>query len=90
MLGAVMFGHRSFQPVIDAIIDLAEACAKEPFDLPPAPEGLDLCERVRDLGEADLVEAYVETVKATRRAKVPPSRSGWPRRCLRTRPWTKC
>ena len=34
MLGAVMFGHRSFQPVIDAIIDLAEACAKEPLDLP--------------------------------------------------------
>ena len=35
MLGAVMFGHRSFQPVIDAIIDVAEACAKEPMDLPP-------------------------------------------------------
>ena len=27
MLGAVMFGHREFAPVIDAIIDLAEACA---------------------------------------------------------------
>jgi polyribonucleotide nucleotidyltransferase len=70
MLGAVMFGHRSFQSVIDAIIDLAEACAKEPFDLPPVPQGLDLLsERVRALGEADLVEAYSETVKATRRAK---------------------
>ncbi|MFN8927409.1 MAG: polyribonucleotide nucleotidyltransferase, partial [Rhodospirillales bacterium] len=34
MLGAVMFGHRSFQPVIQAIIDLAEQCAKEPWDLP--------------------------------------------------------
>ncbi|MEK7245014.1 MAG: polyribonucleotide nucleotidyltransferase, partial [Pseudomonadota bacterium] len=30
MLGAVMFGHRSFQPVIQAIVELAEACAKEP------------------------------------------------------------
>jgi polyribonucleotide nucleotidyltransferase len=28
MLGAVMFGHKSFQPVIDAIIKLAEAAAK--------------------------------------------------------------
>ncbi|HEX2476336.1 MAG TPA: polyribonucleotide nucleotidyltransferase, partial [Lacipirellulaceae bacterium] len=43
---------------------------KEPFDLPPVPQGLDLLsERVRALGEADLVEAYSETVKATRRAK---------------------
>ncbi len=30
MLGAVMFGHNGFQPVIDAIIKLAEVAAKEP------------------------------------------------------------
>ncbi|EFL88402.1 polyribonucleotide nucleotidyltransferase [Ahrensia sp. R2A130] len=30
MLGAVMFGHEEFQPVIDAVIQLAEKCAKEP------------------------------------------------------------
>ena len=30
MLGAVMFGHRHFQPVIQAIVDLAEKAAKEP------------------------------------------------------------
>ena len=41
MLDAVMFGHRGFQPVIDAIIDLAEACAKDPIDLPAAPDGID-------------------------------------------------
>src|SRR6266550_3580185 len=34
MLGAVMFGHKSFQPVIQAIIDLAEVAAKEPWPLP--------------------------------------------------------
>jgi polyribonucleotide nucleotidyltransferase len=33
MLGAVMFGHRHMQPVIDAIIQLAEKAAKEPRDL---------------------------------------------------------
>ena len=33
MLGAVMFGHRHFQPVIEAIIKLAEKAAKEPRDL---------------------------------------------------------
>ncbi|MDH5187855.1 MAG: polyribonucleotide nucleotidyltransferase, partial [Rhodospirillaceae bacterium] len=41
MLGAVMFGHRSFQPVIDAIIKLAETAAKEPMDVPSQPEGKD-------------------------------------------------
>src|SRR6202045_3866062 len=34
MLGAVMFGHKQFQPVIQTIIELAESCAKEPWDLP--------------------------------------------------------
>ena len=33
MLGAVTFGHKSFQPVINAIIELAETCAKEPWPL---------------------------------------------------------
>src|SRR2546423_14373175 len=33
MLGAVMFGHRHFQPVIEAIVRLAEKAAKEPREL---------------------------------------------------------
>jgi len=33
MLGAVMFAHREFQPVIQAIIELAEACAKAPWEV---------------------------------------------------------
>jgi polyribonucleotide nucleotidyltransferase len=37
MLGAVTFGHREFQPVIDAIINLAETCAREPWSMPPPP-----------------------------------------------------
>jgi polyribonucleotide nucleotidyltransferase len=40
MLGAVMFGHRSFQPVIEGIINLAEMCAKDPWDLPTPPDAL--------------------------------------------------
>ena len=36
MLGAVMFGHRHFQPVIEAIIKLAEKAAKEPRDFTAA------------------------------------------------------
>ncbi len=33
MLNGVMFAHRSIQPVIDAIIRLAEKAAKDPWDL---------------------------------------------------------
>src|SRR5712664_1168470 len=33
MLGAVTFGHKGFQPVIQAIIELAETCAKEPWNV---------------------------------------------------------
>ncbi len=35
MLGAVKFGHEQMQPVIDLIIDMAEAAAKEPFAFQP-------------------------------------------------------
>src|SRR5947207_10572275 len=34
MLGAVMFGHRALQPVIDMIVRLAEKAAKEPREVP--------------------------------------------------------
>ena len=37
MLGAVNFGHQSVKPVIDAIIELAKSCAKEPRALPEEP-----------------------------------------------------
>ena len=32
MLGAVMYAHESCQDVIEAIIDLAEKAAKEPYE----------------------------------------------------------
>ena len=32
MLGAVMFGHREMQPVINMIVELAETAAKDPWD----------------------------------------------------------
>ena len=71
MLAAVSFGHEAFQPVIDAIIELAQACAKEPRELPTAPEGKDkLAAKVRELAEADLRDAYKETVKQSRQEKV--------------------
>ncbi|MEK9752012.1 MAG: polyribonucleotide nucleotidyltransferase [Rhodospirillaceae bacterium] len=71
MLGAVTFGHKAFQPVIDAIIDLAKACAKDPIELAPAPEGYDaLSSKVKELAEAGLRDAYTETVKQARQEKI--------------------
>ena len=67
MLGAVMFAHRGFQPVIQAIIELAESCAKEPWAISePPPEAADALKRVREVAEADLRQAYGETVKQAR------------------------
>ncbi|MBP2295862.1 polyribonucleotide nucleotidyltransferase [Azospirillum rugosum] len=71
MLGAVMFGHKSFQPVIDAIIDLAEECAKEPWDLPePAYDRASLKAKLRETVGADVEAAYTETVKQSRYEKI--------------------
>ena len=59
MLGAVAYGHKSMQAVIDAIIDLAEMCAKEPWDVPePAPEVEALREQLAASVSDDLREAY--------------------------------
>jgi polyribonucleotide nucleotidyltransferase len=65
MLGAVMFGHRHFQPVIEAIIRLAEKAAKEPREL-SVPDDLALERRVTDLVEGDLRAAYAIASKQDR------------------------
>jgi polyribonucleotide nucleotidyltransferase len=65
MLGAVMFGHRHFQPVIEAIIKLAEKAAKEPREL-VVPDGAALEKEMRGLVEKDLRAAYAIAEKAER------------------------
>ena len=57
MLGAVMFGHRHFQPVIDAIIRLAEKAAKDPREL-VLPDNAALEKEILGLVEQDLRAAY--------------------------------
>ena len=71
MLDAVMFGHRGFQPVIDAIIDLAEACAKDPIDVPAAPDGIDeIKAKIAAAAADDLRAAYGIKIKSERQAKL--------------------
>jgi polyribonucleotide nucleotidyltransferase len=69
MLKAVMAGHASFQPVIQAIIRLAEKAAKEPREL--NTEDASAVEKgVLEIGEADLRAAYAITNKQERYAAV--------------------
>jgi polyribonucleotide nucleotidyltransferase len=71
MLGAVTFGFEQFQPVIRAIVELAEAAAKEPWDLPAAaPEAEAVAKRLAEIAEADLRAAYAEMAKQARTDKV--------------------
>ncbi len=65
MLGAVMFGHRHFQPVVDAIIRLAEKAAKEPRDFTP-PKEEELEKDMLALIEQDLRAAYAIPQKQQR------------------------
>jgi polyribonucleotide nucleotidyltransferase len=71
MLGAVTFGFEQFQPVIQAIIALAEQAAKDPWALPGhAPEAGQVVRRLAEVAEADLRAAYAETAKQARTDKV--------------------
>jgi len=69
MLGAVMFGHRHFQPVIEAIIRLAEKAAKEPRDL-AAVDNTELEKEMLGLVEPQLRSAYAIPDKMERHAAV--------------------
>ncbi|MBE1205742.1 polyribonucleotide nucleotidyltransferase [Aminobacter carboxidus] len=69
MLGAVMFGHRGFQPVIDAIIKLAEVAAKDPRDF-TAPDYSELEAEMLKIVEGELRDAYKNIDKQARYAAV--------------------
>jgi polyribonucleotide nucleotidyltransferase len=67
MLGAVTFGHQQFQPVIEAIIALAEHAAREPWALPEKSETeLALTARVDALAREPIAQAYTIREKQAR------------------------
>ncbi len=71
MLGAVNFGHQSFQPVIQAIIELAEHAAKEPWALPePSAEEQALKARIDALARTGMAAAYREPDKQARHDRI--------------------
>ena len=69
MLGAVTFAHQQIQPVIDLIIEVAEDCAKEPFNY-EAPNFTKLLKNVKKIGEKKMRSAFAITDKQERQASV--------------------
>ena len=70
MLGAVMYGHEQMQIVIKAINELVEEAGKEPWDWTPAQHDANLVERVSQLADTALQDAYRITQKQARMAQV--------------------
>nr|WP_314122118.1 polyribonucleotide nucleotidyltransferase [uncultured Brevundimonas sp.] len=69
MLEALMFAHAGMQPVIDAIIELAEHAAKEPFDF-QAEDHSDVVASIKSLVGEDIKAAYTHPGKYDRRSGV--------------------
>lgn len=74
MLGAVEFGHKSFQPVIKLISELAKEIGKERWKV-AKPDYTELEKEVRKLAEKPLIEAYKETIKQARTKKLDEAKS---------------
>ena len=68
MLGAVEFGHKEMQPVIDLIISMAEDCAKEPREVAePAPVVAVIQDKVAAHATDAIAAAYKLVDKSARR-----------------------
>ena len=67
MLNGVMFAHRSIQPVIDAIIRLAEKAAKDPWDLAITDDKAMLATLKKAIGK-DIDSAYRLSGKSARQS----------------------
>ena len=69
MLGAVMYGHEHSQPVIDAIVKLAEVAAKEPWEL-KIVDNSEMVAKVSGIADAGLRDAYAIVSKQERRDSI--------------------
>ena len=75
MLGAVMFAHRESQVVIDAIINLAEDAAKDPWELSAGDDNSAVKAELKKLIGDDIAAAYKTTLKSDRQAMLGDARA---------------
>jgi len=66
MLGAVLFAHEESRKVVDAIIQLAEKAAKEPWEVNLGDGNADLKKKLKTLIGKDIAAAYKLTSKSAR------------------------
>ncbi|HJT40177.1 MAG TPA: polyribonucleotide nucleotidyltransferase [Sphingobium sp.] len=66
MLGAVLFAHEASKKVVNAIIDLAEKAAKDPWDVAKGDNLDDLKKKLKKLIGKDITAAYKLTDKSAR------------------------
>lgn len=67
MLGAVMFGHKQFQPVIEVIKELARDVGKPRWDWHPAFPDQELVASISSQYGSEIAEAYLISDKQKRR-----------------------
>jgi polyribonucleotide nucleotidyltransferase len=70
MLGAVVFGHQQMQVVIDTINELADEAGKPLWDWAPPQKDSSITERIAQIAEAELREAYGLRQKQARSEKL--------------------
>lgn len=76
-LGGVSFAHKAIREVIEFIMDFADDCAKEPWALPAAVEGVEPVKtRLWEIAEKPLRDAYSKTVKQERVEAVSAAKDG--------------
>ncbi len=76
MLGAVNAGHEAYQSIIEGIIELAEMCAKDMWDIPETPENITkMAEALKGKYTGDVEKAYSITDKMKRQDAVGTARN---------------
>lgn len=75
MLGAVVFAHQESKKIVEAIIDLAEQAAKDPWELTPVADQSAQKKKLKDLIGADLAAAYKLTGKQDRQNAINDART---------------
>ena len=66
MLGAVAFAHDNIRPVVNAIVDLAEQAARDPWDVASQDGNEDMKSAIKAMIGKDIEAAYKQTDKSAR------------------------
>ncbi|HET7363268.1 MAG TPA: polyribonucleotide nucleotidyltransferase [Burkholderiales bacterium] len=86
MLGGVVYGHEQMQAAIQAIHELAEAAGKPAWEFNALAKDEALVQRVAELAEADMREAFRIKQKQTRNTRLNEIRKGVLEKLVADRP----